>query len=54
VQAERDALATVVEELNHGIAGDHGVRLELARWEMGGKPMQYRGLAGRNCSFGAS
>jgi hypothetical protein len=33
VQAERNALVTVVEELNHGMASDHEVRLELARWE---------------------
>jgi Domain of unknown function (DUF4062) len=33
IQAERDALATVVEELNRGIAADRGLRLELGRWE---------------------
>jgi tetratricopeptide (TPR) repeat protein len=33
VQAERDALAIVVEELNRGIATDRGLRLELGRWE---------------------
>jgi hypothetical protein len=33
VQAERNALPTVVEELNNGIAKDRGLRLELARWE---------------------
>jgi Domain of unknown function (DUF4062) len=38
VQAERNALATVVEELNHGIARDRGVRLELARWETDAYP----------------
>jgi hypothetical protein len=31
VQAERDALPDVVEELNDGIARDRGLRLELAR-----------------------
>ena len=38
VQAERNALSTVVEELNHGIARDRGVRLELARWETDAYP----------------
>ena len=38
VQAERNALATVVEELNHGVARDRGVRLELARWETDAYP----------------
>jgi hypothetical protein len=33
VQAERDALTTVVEEINRGIAGDRSLRLELSRWE---------------------
>jgi len=33
VQAERDALATVVEELNHGLCQERGVRLDLVRWE---------------------
>ena len=33
VQAERNALSTVVEEINTGIARDRGGRLELARWE---------------------
>jgi Sulfatase-modifying factor enzyme 1/Domain of unknown function (DUF4062) len=33
VQAERNALPAVIEELNHGIAKDRGLRLELARWE---------------------
>ena len=33
VQAERDALTTVVEELNRGIAGDRSLRLELGRWK---------------------
>ena len=38
VQAERDALRTVLEELNQGIAGEHGLRLELARWETDAYP----------------
>jgi hypothetical protein len=38
VQTERNALATVVEELNRGIAADRGVRLELARWETDAYP----------------
>ena len=38
VQAERNALSTVVEEINHGIARDRGVRLELARWETDAYP----------------
>jgi formylglycine-generating enzyme required for sulfatase activity len=38
VQAERNALPAVVEELNHGIAGDRGWRLELARWETDASP----------------
>ncbi len=38
VQAERDALTTVVEELNRGIAGDRDLRLELARWETDAYP----------------
>jgi Domain of unknown function (DUF4062) len=38
VQAERNALRAVVEELNNGIAGDRGVRLELARWETDAYP----------------
>ena len=33
VQAERDALSGVVDELNRGIAGERGLRLELVRWE---------------------
>jgi hypothetical protein len=31
VQAERNALATVIEELNSGIARDRDVRLDLSR-----------------------
>ena len=38
VQAERNVLATVVEELNHGIARDRDLRLELARWETDAYP----------------
>jgi hypothetical protein len=38
VQAERNALATVVEELNRGIAAERGLRLELARWETDAYP----------------
>jgi hypothetical protein len=38
VQAERDALTTVVEELNRGIAGDRSLRLELGRWETDAYP----------------
>ena len=33
VQAERDLLPVVIEELNKNVAQDHGLRLELARWE---------------------
>jgi hypothetical protein len=38
VQAERDALPGVIEELNNGIAGDRGLLLELARWETDAYP----------------
>ena len=38
VQAERNALSTVVEEINHGIARDRDLRLELARWETDAYP----------------
>jgi formylglycine-generating enzyme required for sulfatase activity len=38
VQAQCNALSTVVEELNHGFARDRGVRLELARWETDAYP----------------
>jgi hypothetical protein len=38
VQAERNALPTVIEELNNGLARDRGVRLELARWETDAYP----------------
>jgi hypothetical protein len=38
VQAERDALTGVIEELNRGLAVDHGVRIELRRWETDAYP----------------
>jgi hypothetical protein len=38
VQAERDALPAVLEELNRGIAAEHGLRLELGRWETDAYP----------------
>jgi len=38
VQAERDALPAVIDELNHGIARTQGLRLELARWETDSHP----------------
>ena len=38
VQAERDVLPTVIEELNRGIAADRGLRLELLRWETDAHP----------------
>jgi hypothetical protein len=38
VRPERNALLTVVEELNRGIAGDRGLRLELAHWETDAYP----------------
>jgi hypothetical protein len=38
VQAERDALPAVLEELNRGIAAEHGLRLELERWETDAYP----------------
>jgi hypothetical protein len=38
VQAERNALTMVVEELNRGIAGDRSLRLELGRWETDAYP----------------
>jgi formylglycine-generating enzyme required for sulfatase activity len=38
VHAERDTLPAIVEELNHGIAGERGLRLELARWETDAYP----------------
>jgi hypothetical protein len=33
VQAERNALPQVIDELNRGVAADRGLRLELSRWE---------------------
>ncbi|MBI2485995.1 MAG: DUF4062 domain-containing protein [Deltaproteobacteria bacterium] len=33
VQVERNTLTGIVEELNHGIAADRGLRLEISRWE---------------------
>ena len=33
VQAERNVLPAVIDELNNGIARDRGLRLELSRWE---------------------
>jgi hypothetical protein len=33
VQAERNVLPSVLEELNSGVADDRGLRLELSRWE---------------------
>lgn len=38
VMAERDALPAVLEELNHGIAADRNLRLELIRWETDAYP----------------
>src|SRR5215510_10728967 len=38
VQAERDALPAVLEELNRGIAAERGLRLELGRWETDAYP----------------
>lgn len=38
VQAERDLLPRVLDELNRSIAADRGLRLELARWETDAYP----------------
>jgi hypothetical protein len=38
VQAERDLLPEVIEELNRGIAGERELRLELLRWETDAHP----------------
>ncbi len=38
VQAERDALPAVLEELNRGIAATQRLRLELGRWETDAYP----------------
>jgi hypothetical protein len=38
VQAERDVLPAIAEELNSGIAVSYGLRLEVGRWETDGYP----------------
>ena len=38
VQAERDALPAVLEELNRGLAATQNLRLELGRWETDAYP----------------
>ncbi len=38
VKAERDALSTVVEEINNNVAADRGLYLKLARWETDSYP----------------
>jgi HEAT repeat protein len=38
VQSERDALPSVIDELNRGIASERGLRLELSRWETDSYP----------------
>jgi hypothetical protein len=38
VQAEREAVPKVVEELNRGVAADRGLRLEVYRWEADAYP----------------
>lgn len=38
VQPERDALPSIIEELNRGIAAERSVRLELSRWETDSYP----------------
>ena len=38
VQAERNVLPTVIEELNHGVARDRNLRFEAARWETDAHP----------------
>jgi len=38
VQAERDVLPVVIDELNRGIAAGRGLRLELSRWETDAYP----------------
>ena len=35
VQAERDDVPRVFEELDHSICRDRGIRLEAVRWETG-------------------
>jgi 3',5'-cyclic AMP phosphodiesterase CpdA len=38
VKPERNLLSAVIEELNHGIAAERGLRLELSRWETDAYP----------------
>jgi hypothetical protein len=38
VQAERNTLANVIEEINRGVARAHGLRLEVIRWEKDAYP----------------
>lgn len=38
VQAERNALPAVVDELNNGIAMERGLRLDISRWETDAYP----------------
>lgn len=38
VQAERDMITAIVDELNKGIADERGVRLEVYRWETDAYP----------------
>ncbi|HJR06285.1 MAG TPA: HEAT repeat domain-containing protein [Pyrinomonadaceae bacterium] len=38
VQAERDSLSGLVQELNRNVAADRGIRLELSRWETDSYP----------------
>lgn len=38
VQVERDSLPAVIAELNHSIAADRGLRLEVSRWETDATP----------------
>jgi hypothetical protein len=38
VQAERDMIPAMVDELNKGLADEGGVRLEVYRWEMDAYP----------------
>jgi hypothetical protein len=38
VQAERDMIPVIVDELNKGIADERGVRLEVYRWETDAYP----------------
>ena len=34
VQAKRDLLPGIIDELNRGVAADRGLRLELSRWDL--------------------